>query len=134
MTIIPTKPIPEGNVTAKATDHAEHPNSSTSDPVKATDTTPPTKPSVVGSLDGKAGTTDPVEVTTDPNTKVELLDKDGNVIGSGITDGTGHAFITPTKPIPEGNVYVKQLTMQHDQIVRFLNLLKQLIQHHHLNQ
>ncbi|WP_322560340.1 LPXTG cell wall anchor domain-containing protein, partial [Staphylococcus haemolyticus] len=101
------KPIPEGNVTAKATDHAEHPNSSTSDPVKATDTTPPTKPSVVGSLDGKAGTTDPVEVTTDPNTKVELLDKDGNVIGSGITDGTGHAFITPTKPIPEGNVYVK---------------------------
>ena len=49
MTIIPTKPIPEGNVTAKATDHAEHPNSSTSDPVKATDTTPPTKPSVVGS-------------------------------------------------------------------------------------
>ena len=82
MTIIPTKPIPEGNVTAKATDHAEHPNSSTSDPVKATDTTPPTKPSVVGSLDGKAGTTDPVEVTTDPNTKVELLDKDGNVIGS----------------------------------------------------
>ena len=80
MTIIPTKPIPEGNVTAKATDRAEHPNNSTSDPV---------------------------EVTTDPNTKVELLDKDGNVIGSGITDGTGHAFITPTKPIPEGNVYVK---------------------------
>ena len=107
VTIIPNRPIPEGNVTAKATDHAEHPNSSTSDPVKATDTTPPTKPSVVGSLDGKAGTTDPVEVTTDPNTKVELLDKDGNVIGSGITDGTGHAFITPTKPIPEGNVYVK---------------------------
>ena len=134
MTIIPTKPIPEGNVTAKATDHAEHPNSSTSDPVKATDTTPPTKPSVVGSLDGKAGTTDPVEVTTDPNTKVELLDKDGNVIGSGITDGTGHAFITPTKPIPEGNVYVKATDNAHDQIVRFLNLLKQLIQHHHLNQ
>ena len=62
VTIIPTKPIPEGNVTAKATDH-EHPNSSTSDPVKATDTTPPTKPSVVGSLDGKAGTTDPVRLT-----------------------------------------------------------------------
>jgi hypothetical protein len=30
-----------------------------------------------------------------------------NVIGSGITDGTGHAFITPTKPIPEGNVTVR---------------------------
>ncbi|MEX6331760.1 hypothetical protein [Staphylococcus haemolyticus] len=39
----------------------------------------PTKPS---DLTGKATTTDPVEVTTDPNTKVELLDKDGNVIGS----------------------------------------------------
>ncbi|MDM7864113.1 YSIRK-type signal peptide-containing protein [Staphylococcus borealis] len=107
VTIIPNKAIPEGNIIAKATDHAEHPNSSTSEPVKATDTTPPTKPSVVGSLDGKAGTTDPVEVTTDPNTKVELLDKDGNVIGSGVTDGTGHAFITPIKPIPEGNVTVR---------------------------
>ena len=49
---------------------------------KATDLTPPVKPSVVGTLDGKAGTKDPVEVVTDPNTKVELLDKDGNVIGS----------------------------------------------------
>ncbi|MCH4475515.1 YSIRK-type signal peptide-containing protein [Staphylococcus haemolyticus] len=107
VTITPTKPIPEGNVTAKATDHAEHPNSSTSEPVKATDTTPPTKPSVVGNLGGKAGSIDPVEVTTDPNTKVELLDKDGNVIGSGMTDSTGRAFITPTKPIPEGNVTAK---------------------------
>ncbi|MCE5023124.1 hypothetical protein KJB97_12085, partial [Staphylococcus haemolyticus] len=53
VTITPTKPIPEGNVTAKATD-----------------TTPPVKPSVVGTLDGKAGTKDPVEVITDPNTKV----------------------------------------------------------------
>ena len=107
VTITPTKPIPEGNVTAKATDNAEHPNSSTSNPVKATDTTPPMKPSVVGTLDGKAGTKDPVEVITDPNTKVELLDKDGNIIGSGTTDSTGHATITPTVPIPEGNVTVK---------------------------
>ena len=66
---------------------------------KATDLTPPVKPSVVGTLDGKAGTKDPVEVVTDPNTKVELLDKDGNVIGSGTTDSTGHATITPTVPI-----------------------------------
>ena len=65
------------------------------------------KPSVVGTLDGKAGTKDPVEVVTDPNTKVELLDKDGNVIGSGTTDSTGHATITSTVPIPEGNVTVK---------------------------
>ena len=106
VTITPTKPIPEGNVTAKATDNANirivlHLNR------KATDLTPPVKPSVVGTLDGKAGTKDPVEVVTDPNTKVELLDKDGNVIGSGTTDSTGHATITPTVPIPEGNVTVK---------------------------
>ena len=30
---------------------------------------------VTSDLTGKATTTDPVEVTTDPNTKVELLDK-----------------------------------------------------------
>ncbi|MCH4526454.1 YSIRK-type signal peptide-containing protein, partial [Staphylococcus haemolyticus] len=107
VTITPTKPIPEGNVTAKATDNAEHPNSSTSQPKKATDTTPPTAPLVTSDLTGKATTTDPVEVTTDPNTKVELLDKDGNVIGSGTTDNTGHVMITPTKPIPEGNVTAK---------------------------
>ncbi|WP_222149373.1 YSIRK signal domain/LPXTG anchor domain surface protein, partial [Staphylococcus haemolyticus] len=107
VTITPTKPIPEGNVTAKAYDNAEHPNSSTSQPKKATDTTPPTAPVVTSDLTGKATTTDPVEVTTDPNTKVELLDKDGNVIGSGTTDNTGHVTITPTKPIPEGNVSAK---------------------------
>ena len=32
VTIIPNRPIPEGDVTAKATDNAEHPNSSTSQP------------------------------------------------------------------------------------------------------
>ncbi|WP_210126085.1 YSIRK-type signal peptide-containing protein, partial [Staphylococcus sp. GDY8P85P] len=107
VTITPTVPISEGNVTVKATDNAEHPNSSTSQPKKATDLTPPVKPSVVGNLVGKAGTKDPVEVITDPNTHVDLLDKDGNVIGSGTTDSTGHATITPTVPIPEGNVTVK---------------------------
>ena len=61
---------------------------------------------VTSDLTGKATTTDPVEVTGS-NTKVELLDKDGNVIGSGTTDGTGHATITPTVPIPEGNVTVR---------------------------
>ena len=38
-------------------------------------TTPPTAPVVTSDLTGKATTTDPVEVTTDPNTKVELLIK-----------------------------------------------------------
>ncbi|MCH4392141.1 YSIRK-type signal peptide-containing protein, partial [Staphylococcus haemolyticus] len=105
--ITPTQPIPEGNVTAKAIDNAEHPNSSTSDPVKATDTTPPTEPVVTNDLTGKATTKTPITVTTDPNTHVDLLDKDNNVIGSGTTDSTGHATITPTVPIPEGNVTVK---------------------------
>ena len=104
-TITPTVPIPEGNVTVKATDNAEHPNSSTSDPVKATDTTPPTVPTLDTDLGGKAQT--PITVTTDPNTHVDLLDKDGNIIGSGTTDDTGHVTITPTKPIPEGNVTAK---------------------------
>ena len=88
------------------------------------------KPSVVGTLDGKAGTKDPVEVITDPNTKVELLDKDGNVIGSGTTDSTGHATITPTVPIPEGNVTVKPRIMQNIRIVLHLIRLKQLILRH----
>ena len=71
--ITPTKPIPEGNVLRKLTIMQNiqivlHLNR------KATDTTPPTAPA--SDLTGKATTTDPVEVT-DPNTKVELLDKDG---------------------------------------------------------
>ena len=82
----------------------------------------------------ESGTKDPVEVVTDPNTKVELLDKDGNVIGSGTTDSTGHATITSTVPIPEGNVTVKALIMRNIQIVLRLILLKQLIQRHQLFQ
>ena len=87
---------------------------------KATDTTPPTAP-VVTQRFNWVTTTDPVEVTTDPNTKVELLDKDGNVIGSGTTDNTGHVMITPTKPIPEGNALRKLTIMQNIQIVLHLN-------------
>ena len=102
VTITPTKPIPEGNVTAKATDNAEHPNSSTSQPKKQLIQRHQRR--LGTDLTGKATTTDPVEVTTDPNTHVDLLDKDGNIIGSGTTDDTGHVTITPTKPIPEGNV------------------------------
>ena len=74
---------------------------------------------VTSDLTGKATTTDPVEVTTDPNTHVDLLDKDGNIIGSGTTDDTGHVTITPTKPIPEGNVTAR--TMQNIRIVLHLN-------------
>jgi uncharacterized protein YfaS (alpha-2-macroglobulin family) len=34
-----------------------------------------------------------ITVTTDPNTHVDLLDKDGNIIGSGTTDSNGHVTI-----------------------------------------
>ena len=84
---------------------------------------------VTSDLTGKATTTDPVEVTTDPNTKVELLDKDGNVIGSGTTDDTGHVTITPTKPIPEGNVSAKAYDNAEVPNVATLNQRKQLIRH-----
>ena len=69
-----------------------------SQPKKATDTTP-TTPTLDTDLDGKAGTQTPITVTIDPNTHVDLLDKDGNIIGSGTTDDTGHVTITPTKPL-----------------------------------
>ena len=107
VTITPTRPIPVGNVSAKAYDNAEVPNVATSQPKKATDTTPPTTPTLDTDLGGKAGTQTPITVTTDPNTHVDLLDKDGNIIGSGTTGDTGHVTITPTKPIPEGNVTAK---------------------------
>ena len=96
---------------------------------KATDTTPPTAPVVTSDLTGKATTTDPVEVTTDPNTKVELLDKDGNVIGSGTTDDTGHVTITPTRPIPVVMSLRKLMTMRKFLMLRLLNRRKQLIRH-----
>ncbi|KPG93255.1 hypothetical protein AEQ58_00090, partial [Staphylococcus hominis] len=105
--ITPTQDIPEGNVTAKATDNAEHPNSSTSDPVKATDTTPPMAPTVTTDLTGKATTRTSISVTAEPHTRIEILDKDNRVIGSGTTDDSGHVTITPTQDIPEGNVTAK---------------------------
>ena len=93
---------------------------------KATDTTP-TAPVVTNDLDGKATTKDPVEVVTDPNTKVELLDKDGNVIGSGTTDNTGHVMITPTNLFLKVMLLRKLTIMQNIQIVLHLNRRKQLI-------
>ena len=70
----------------------QHPNSSTSQPKKRlTNTSGETF--CCWNTRWKRGTKDPVEVVTDPNTKVELLDKDGNVIGSGTTDSTGHATL-----------------------------------------
>ena len=79
-------------------------------------------------LTGKATTKTPITVTTDPNTHVDLLDKDNHVIGSGTTDSNGRVTITPTVPIPEGNVRAKA-TDNNIQTVHFLNRRKRLILH-----
>ena len=38
---------------------------------------------------------------------MDLIDKNGHIIGTGTTDGNGHVIITPTTPIVEGNVIAK---------------------------
>ena len=68
------------------------------------DTTAPAKPEVKTDLTGKAGTKDPVEVSAEPGSTVELFDKDGNSLGTGVANDQGVATITPTKDIPVGNV------------------------------
>ena len=68
-TITPTKDIPAGNVTAKATDPAGN-TSDASDAAVATDTTAPAKPEVKTDLTGKAGTKTPVEVSAEPGSTV----------------------------------------------------------------
>ncbi|PTG50040.1 YSIRK signal domain/LPXTG anchor domain surface protein, partial [Staphylococcus cohnii] len=66
--ITPNKPLPEGNVTAKATDKAEHPNTSQpSDPKKATDTTPPAKPVITTAFTSNAVTRSIVDVPAEPS-------------------------------------------------------------------
>ena len=60
-------------------------------------------------------------MSSDPNTRIELLDKDNHVIGSGTTGANGHVIITPTQPIPEGNVTAKLTIMQNTQMSQLLN-------------
>ena len=106
VTITPTVAIPEGNVTAKATDPSGN-TSDASDPKVATDTTAPAKPVVNTDLTGKAGTKPSVEVTAEPGSTVALYDKDGNKIGEATAGANGKATITPTVDIPAGNVTAK---------------------------
>ena len=120
VTITPTVPIPEGNVRAKATDNAEHPNSSLSQPKKQLIQLR-RSPIVNTDLTGKATTKTPVDVSSDPNTRIELLDKDNHVIGSGTTGANGHVIITPTQPIPEGNVTAKAYDNANTQMSQLLN-------------
>ncbi|OOV78659.1 YSIRK signal domain/LPXTG anchor domain surface protein, partial [Mammaliicoccus fleurettii] len=106
--ITPTTPLPEGNITAKATDNAESPNTSdASDPIKATDTTAPVKPVITTDLTGQAHMTPTISVNAEPKSKVEIFDKDGNKIGEGVANDQGVAEITPTRPLPEGNITAK---------------------------
>ena len=86
---------------------------------RATDTTPPGSPIVNTDLTGKATTRTPVDVSSDPNTRIELLDKDNHVIGSGTTDVM--VELPPTVPIPEGNVRAKATDNAEHQTVHFLN-------------
>ena len=85
-------------------------------------------------LGGKATTLTPIEVTTDPNTSVQLLDKDGRVIGSGTTGANGRVTITPTRPIPEGNVTAKATDNANVRIVLRLIRSKRRIRRHQRNQ
>ena len=75
--ITPREPLPLGKIYARAADGAETPNSIDSDHVPVTDTIPPTVPTVDTDLTGKATTLTPITVTTDPNTRVDLIDKMG---------------------------------------------------------
>ena len=59
------------------TDGAETPNSIDSDHVPVTDTIPPTVPTVDTDLNRKSDYFNPITVTTDPNTRVDLIDKMG---------------------------------------------------------
>ena len=106
-TITPTKELPAGDVTAKATDPAGNVSESSVPATATKDTEAPAKPEVKTDLTGKAGTKDPVEVTAEPGSKVELFDKDGNKIGEGVADENGKATITPTKELPAGDVTAK---------------------------
>ena len=68
-TITPTKELPAGDVTAKATDPAGNVSESSVPATATKDTEAPAKPEVKTDLTGKAGTKDPVEVTAEPGSK-----------------------------------------------------------------
>jgi hypothetical protein len=50
-------------------------------------------------LTGKATTRTPVDVSSDPNTRIELLDKDNHVIGSGTTGANGQNHSSQQVPL-----------------------------------
>ena len=89
-------------------------------------------PIVNTDLTGKATTRTPVDVSSDPNTRIELLD-DNHVIGSGTTDSNGRVTITPTVLSPKVMYVLKRLIMRNIQTVHF-QPKKRLILHRQVAQ
>lgn len=121
-------------MTAKATDNALHPNSSVSIPVQATTLIPVMKPVINTDVAGKAFSSPVIDITSTPNTRVELLDKNNNVIGRGITGSNGHVNITPDH-------YLSRVISQRKHMIKLMKLIMQhliqdtlQIQHHLENQ
>ena len=104
-------------MTAKATDNALHPNSSVSIPVQATTLIPVMKP-VINDVAGKAFSSPVIDITSTPNTRVELLDKNNNVIGRGITGSNGHVNITPDR-------YLFEVISQRKHMIELMKLIMQ---------
>ena len=65
------------------------------------------KPVINTDVAGKAFSSPVIDITSTPNTRVELLDKNNNVIGRGITGSNGHVNITPDHYLFEGNITAK---------------------------
>ena len=107
VTITPTVDIPEGNVTAKATDVKGNVSGASKPKLATLDTTAPDKPVINTNLTGKAGTQTPVEVSAEPGSTVTLYDKNGTKIGEATAGTNGKATITPTANLSEGNVTAK---------------------------
>ena len=75
-----------------------------------------------------------IDITSTPNTRVELLDKNNNVIGRGITGSNGHVNITPDH-------YLFEVISQRKHMIKLMKLIMQhliqdtlQIQHHLENQ
>src|SRR5699024_6589964 len=54
------------------------------------DTTAPPKPVIQTNLTEKANTTTPISVTAEPNSRVQIFDKNGNKLGEGMANAQGN--------------------------------------------
>ncbi|MBW0761505.1 Rib/alpha-like domain-containing protein, partial [Mammaliicoccus lentus] len=101
-------PTAEGTSTVTVTYRDPSGNSVTKEFIyRVVDTTPPAKPVIQTNLTEKANTTTPISVTAEPNSRVQIFDKDGNKLGEGTANAQGNVTITPTRAIPAGSVTAK---------------------------